>query len=110
MSSVPVQVAGISNAVRVALGDMVACVVDAGGGVTCWGSPGGNSPDPLPDLVPVAGVAGAVDISVGGQDACARLVDGSVWCWNSSISISGNPLGDSATPTQVNLVGATASP
>jgi hypothetical protein len=87
-SSVPVKVAGISNAVAVSTKDHFdeTCALLSSGGVDCWGSGGagqlgnGASRDSATP-VPVSGVHDAVAVSAGGSHACAVLTLGRLVCW-----------------------------
>ncbi len=69
----------------VALGDDGGCLVDAGGGVRCWGRFHGvplDEDEPASGVpLPVPGVAGAVEVAVGAGHACARTESGRVRCW-----------------------------
>jgi alpha-tubulin suppressor-like RCC1 family protein len=87
-SSVPVEVAGINNALAVSTKDHFdeTCALLSTGGVDCWGAGGAgqlgngathNSPVP----VAVSGVHNAVGIAAGGSHACAVLVLGRLVCW-----------------------------
>jgi alpha-tubulin suppressor-like RCC1 family protein len=91
------------GAAQVFVGDAHGCVIDAGGGVRCWGAtaagqagvPGGGdctatalggwptrcvtTPQALRGLV-----GGAVELALGLNHTCARLTDGAVWCWGSN--------------------------
>ncbi len=90
----PTRIAGISDAVRVALAQWTVCVVGRTGQVTCWGQDGGgemgdgwramfgasNHPTELPPQ-PVPGVEHAVGITGLLSEFCAVIADGSVVCW-----------------------------
>ena len=88
-SFVPVQAAGVENAVSVSLGTSSACAVLGDGMVSCWGWNGngqlgnGNSSTEAVFLMPakVSGIDGAATVSVGRNHVCAALQDGSIRCW-----------------------------
>ena len=69
----PTRVGGLGRAVRLDVHLKRACVLDAGGRVTCW-SHGG-------DPATTHAVPGAVDVATGYAHDCAADSDGSVWCW-----------------------------
>lgn len=95
-SSVPVSVAGITDAISIsALGD-TACAALVGGTVRCWGANpsgilGDGTTTPSATPITVMGVTGAVQVGVGSTHACARHGDGTVTCWGSA---SSGKLGD----------------
>ncbi len=87
-------VAGITQAVELAVGDTIACVIVADGTVRCWGRNeygelGDGTHEPRSAPVRVRGLDGVVGLDVDGF-ACARRVDGSVSCW-------GGNMGETAT-------------
>jgi alpha-tubulin suppressor-like RCC1 family protein len=100
-SSVPVMVAGISNAVAVAVGHSGVCVLLSGGTVQCWG---GNSAGELGNgtwtassaPVTVAGITNAVGVVGGAGYACALLSGRTVQCWGDN---SVGELGNGTTAT-----------
>lgn len=85
----PVEVAGLTNAVQISVGEYFACAVRTGGQVVCWGrnnngqlGDGTDSDRPTPVAVP--GLT-ALDVSAGGNHACARRTGtGEVVCWGSN--------------------------
>jgi alpha-tubulin suppressor-like RCC1 family protein len=82
---VPSTVAGITDAVAIAVDRYHACALHAGGTVACWGgSDPGQDDGGLPDSavpVPIAGVSGAVAIRAGGDSTYALRPDGSILAW-----------------------------
>jgi alpha-tubulin suppressor-like RCC1 family protein len=88
--AVPVEVAGISNAIQVSANWETGCALLADGSVKCWGlnddgSLGNGSLWFESDVpVSVSGISTATQISVGYDSACARLSDGSLKCWGSN--------------------------
>ncbi len=97
-SAVPVQVTGITDAVKVSTGLGGSCAIRGNGHAYCWGAndvgqlgnPGvgsGGSVTP----VEVSGLTGVVDISIGYYTACAVTGSGALYCWGMG----------SATPAQV---------
>jgi alpha-tubulin suppressor-like RCC1 family protein len=88
----PVQVAGITNAVKVAAEYSVTCVVTTTGGVTCWGqgyigdgttTEGIKLPTPV---VTSAGtpLAGVIGLAAGSIAACASTAT-NLYCWGSNL-------------------------
>ena len=95
LSSVPVGVEGVSDAVTVAAGgggfDGHSCALREGGDISCWGWNGsGQLGDGTGDrsLVPVgvAGVSDAVAVAAGGGHSCALREGGTVSCWGDNWS------------------------
>ncbi len=84
-SYVPSTVAGITDAVAIAVDRYHACALRAGGTVACWGgSDPGQDDGGLPDSalpVAIAGVSGAVAIRAGGDSTYALRPDGSILAW-----------------------------
>ncbi len=89
---VPVDVAGIDDAVQVDSEGNIACAVVADGGVRCWGDnqaggvgDGTHGPTTYTDIrstpVPVVGLDDATQVSVGAMHACAVREGGEVACW-----------------------------
>ena len=69
----------------------VACALQNGGSVACWGDVGGNTsgtPITITGL-PAMGALGSAD----GKDICGAATDGGIWCW--SLDAGASP------PTQV---------
>lgn len=107
-SLVPVQVAGITDAVDVASGSDHTCIVRSSGGVSCWGRNDagqlgtGNTttrtvPATVGTLVSIAEVAS----SGTARRTCARGVDGGVWCWGEG---SFGSIGDGGTEPRLSPV------
>jgi Regulator of chromosome condensation (RCC1) repeat/Repeat of unknown function (DUF5648) len=87
-SSVPVDVAGITDAVDVVAGRYFSCALRASGGVRCWGdntnSALGNGSASIRFATPtdVLGLsAPAIALTGGAYNPCAVLVTGAVQCW-----------------------------
>jgi alpha-tubulin suppressor-like RCC1 family protein len=84
-SYVPSTVAGIPDAVAIAVDRFHACALRAGGTVSCWGgSDPGQDDGGLPDSalpVTISGVSGAVAIRAGGDSTYALRPDGSILAW-----------------------------
>lgn len=91
----PSPVVGLTNVVRLALGQDHGCALLGDSGVSCWGLDAdgvlGRGSPPLPakgvkpkavkTLVPVKGLKDVLEVAAGGEHACARLQDGTVSCW-----------------------------
>jgi hypothetical protein len=111
------QVAGISNATALALGDHHACAVTTSSQVLCWGlnnahQLGHATGDPTscgvtracnPTPTPVAGVPTAVSIAAAGAWTCMVATDGTVDCWGAAPATTGAQ----APYTVTNLSGVT---
>jgi alpha-tubulin suppressor-like RCC1 family protein len=109
-SFVPVQVAGLSDVVRLSGGASHICALVEDGTVWCWGRSArgeiGNGTIGVSDVpVKVEGLSDVRDISAGSDHTCAALDDGTVWCWGDNIEGQiGNgteSLEVVATPTRV---------
>jgi alpha-tubulin suppressor-like RCC1 family protein len=89
LSSTPVEVVGLTDAVRVMVDRAHSCALRANGEVWCWGA---NDTRQLGDGTtvsrnvpgPVTGVAGAIDVTVGQRHGCALLANGTAKCWGSN--------------------------
>lgn len=125
----PVQVANISTAVSVAVGDVHACAVLQDGSARCWGTnsngqlgtgvSGAATSSPTP--VAVIGLSNVVELVVSGSSdhshSCARRNDGAVLCWgrnysgqigNGQAGATGDQWLHVATPTIVAGIGGAA--
>ena len=90
----PAPVAGVTDAVWIAVGPSFACAVRRGGSVVCWGSnrhgqlgvgtfldrPTPAAVEGLSDVVEV-GASLEFDATDREGFACARRAGGDVWCW-----------------------------
>jgi alpha-tubulin suppressor-like RCC1 family protein len=74
----------------VAVGSAHACLLDARGNVSCWGSAYDQAlgfkskeeyPKPLKDPVAIAGLSGVTQIDAGSNATCALTKTGAVRCW-----------------------------
>ena len=83
----PQPVAGITDAIELAIGDDHSCALLAGGSVRCWG---GNDQGQLGDgtiggsralAVTPLGVERAIEIAAGGAHTCARIEERAALCW-----------------------------
>lgn len=87
----PTPVAGLEDAVQLAVGFTSACAVRATGAVVCWGS-GTLGSDTVEQTSPlplaVTGIADAVEVQVAPQFACALHRTNAVSCWG--IDFAGN--------------------
>ena len=114
-STIPEQVAGVSDAVAVALGTQnISCALHATGEVSCWGqntlgelgTAASLSQDHSAVPVKIAGIQDAVAVSAGRRHICALLATGEVSCWGSDrfgqLGVDDRPPdGFSATPMKV---------
>lgn len=82
----PEPVAGIADAKSVAVGGDHACVVHAGGGVSCWGAVPGRKQDDSDHANTAVKIAidDVAQVVAGSDFSCARKSDGTTWCWGSS--------------------------
>jgi hypothetical protein len=99
-SSVPVTIAGVTDATAVVGGDMHACALTRGSRVQCWGDNCygelGNvttlscrGPDCPWGPVQVSGLSGVTAITAKGSGfTCAVVGDGSVECWGDGVGTS----------------------
>jgi alpha-tubulin suppressor-like RCC1 family protein len=112
----PTAVAGVSNAVAMALGGNFACVLLVDSTVACWGTgplgqPGANAASSSPTPIRVAGLSGVVAIAAGYFHVCALLDAGTVSCWgmNSTGALGDGTLTDSQGPVMADgVTGAVA--
>jgi len=91
LSAEPVDVAGLSGATDVAIGNFHGCAV-IGGGVKCWGfnqngelGNGTLEPGPVATPADVPGLSGVTALAAGGYHTCALLGTGKVKCWGSNV-------------------------
>ncbi len=85
-STMPLLVAGVSNAVEIVLGSQHACARRVDGVVLCWGN---NAIAQLGDgtlttrvvPMPTAAMPPAVELAAAGDHTCARTTAGDVYCW-----------------------------
>lgn len=107
---------GITDAREVALFDGHACVLRAGGKVSCWGQnshgqlgiPAGGDIQRSPVEVTNLGAA-AKAVTVGNGFSCALLVNGTVKCWGiNAVGQLGTALGGAATGLVTGITTATA--
>jgi alpha-tubulin suppressor-like RCC1 family protein len=108
-SSLPVPVAGITNAVAVSAGSSHTCAVLVDGTARCWGSDFfgelGNgiivNNRPLPDVV--TGLTDAISVSAGLSDTCVVRAESSTSCWghNDKGQLGAADSNDHSAPTPV---------
>lgn len=102
ITTTPVRVAGLEDAVHIDGGERTFCAVRRDGSVSCWGI---DLSDPLADYArrPIdVDVPEAVDVSVGNAFACALLADGGVSCWgDNSFGQGGDRSASDSTPRPV---------
>ena len=122
VSSVPVRVAGITDATAIAAGAEHSCALREDGTISCWGAnwygqlgngqSGENAHSSVP--VEVAGITDATAITAGYKHSCALHQDGTISCWGSNYyGKLGNGQGEedamSSVPVQVaDITDATA--
>src|SRR5437773_763631 len=123
ISTVPVAVVGLSNAVAVAARGYHSCALLGDGTVRCWGRnadgqlgdgtvadpatgpPGSSTP------VQVSGITGAAAVIAGGYHTCALFADGTAQCWgrNDDGQLGDGTFTRSSTPVRVGgVTGAVA--
>jgi cysteine-rich repeat protein len=112
-NAVPVEVLGITTAVRVAAGRLHTCALLADGTARCWGYNGqGQLGDStvLQRVAPVQvlDVKGLIDLTGGYNSSCALTQTGLIKCWGENANGQlGNGNTDSSTP--VNVPGLSAA-
>lgn len=118
-STTPIEVAGLTDAVDVALARTFACARRRGGGVVCWGENdvgqlGDGTTTTRATPVAVLGITDAVELAVGGNHACARLRDGTARCWGTNYHgqlADGSPFGSfDPHPTPSPVVATAGTP
>jgi alpha-tubulin suppressor-like RCC1 family protein len=77
-SWLPVEVAAVSNAEKLALGRQHSCALLTSGDVVCWGSARYKGPRGV-RAMPLS--ARAVDVAAGNSHSCAVLETGQLECW-----------------------------
>ena len=92
VSSVPVRVAGITDATAITTGFEHSCALHEGGTISCWGDnylgqlgngqSGENADSSVP--VKVKDITDATAISIGGGHSCALHRTGAISCWGGS--------------------------
>jgi alpha-tubulin suppressor-like RCC1 family protein len=100
--SVPVQVAGLSNATSIAVGHQYACALTANQTVWCWGYNGsaqlGNGTTVQASTpVQVIGLSNVIGLAAGYAHTCAVKNDGTAWCWGDNYN---GDLGDGTQYTR----------
>ncbi len=90
-SSIPVSVAGITDATAITAGYRHSCALHQDGTVSCWGFNGGNqlgskqiAESPVP--VGVIDITDATAITTGFRHSCALRKDGTISCWGDNDS------------------------
>ena len=107
-----VRVAGIDDAVEVAVGDRHTCARHADGTVACWGAGesgqlGNDAAADSGQPVAVLDLTDAIAIAAGATSTCARRSDGTVWCWGAG---SEGQLGNGALSSSPRVVQVMGSP
>ncbi len=106
----PVQVSGITNAVKISATSGISCALLSDATVKCWGyngagglGDGTTTSSSIP--VTVSGLSSVIQISVGDAYACAVLSDNSVKCWGGNWwgTLGNISLSDQTAPVTVNL-------
>ena len=90
VSSVPVRVAGITDATAITAGFEHSCALHEGGTISCWGDNyngqlgnGQSGENAMSSVIPVqvADITDATAISIGGGHSCALHRTGAISCW-----------------------------
>lgn len=108
MSSTPIEVTGVEDAVAVSAGFRHACAVRQTGSVVCWGENengqlGDGSTTDRRTPVAVVGIDDAVAVVTGSSHSCALSDDGVVSCWGADDfgALGNGAAGASLTPVAV---------
>lgn len=118
-TGVPVPVAGLDDAVDIAVGTVHACALRDSGQMVCWGfgTSGGlgdgsfahsGVPTTVVDTTGSGQLTGVVEMALGRFHSCARRSDGEVLCWGSGDSGQNGQTADSAVPLEVAGLGPVA--
>ena len=106
----PLIVAGLRDAVSLAVGAEFSCAVLKDGSVRCWGGPAagiwlGAAPGKAGQAVTIAGLANAVAVVATDNSACVLDKPGRVRCWGHGAlgQLGHGQLQDSAAPVEVKL-------
>jgi alpha-tubulin suppressor-like RCC1 family protein len=81
----------VTDAIRIAAGQLHTCIVHKTGTVSCWGENqdgqlgDGTSNNRSPVAVAVKNVTGAIGIACGANFSCALLGSGGVSCWGNGL-------------------------
>jgi len=106
----PIEVAGVVDAVEVAAGGEHTCARRSNGSIQCWGynyfgqlGNGSTSPTRATSPVDVVGVSDAVELALGRYHTCARQTGGTISCWgyNSKGELGDGTSTDRVKPVQV---------
>jgi len=115
--ALPVDVAGVSDAIDIAAGRNHTCIARKSGTVSCWGYNldgqlgNGESANRHSTPVDVKNLSGAVAVAAGGNFSCALRNGGTVACWggNGSGQLGKGDESPALTPVAVvDLTGVTA--
>lgn len=86
---IPVTAAGVTDAVKVSVGDSFACAVTRGGNLYCWGTNGSGQlgdNSTIQRNTPVLVNSGVKSVSAGVNHTCAVLSDSRAACWGAATS------------------------
>ena len=108
VSSVPMQVADITNATAIAANRRHACALHETGTISCWGRNengqlGNGTNTSSSATVQVAGITDATAITAGYEHSCALHQDGTISCWghNENGQLGNGTNTSSSAPVQV---------
>jgi alpha-tubulin suppressor-like RCC1 family protein len=106
----PVQVSGLTDAIKIEAFDSGTCAIRQDATVVCWGSNNygeiGNTTSPIPSESPqvVTGLGNVIALAGAQESRCALQADGSVKCWGyGSLGQMGNGLTTNSNPTPVTV-------
>lgn len=106
-------VAGVDDAVDIAVTDNYSCALLSDGSIVCWGyqvETMGSSYEPVPQSA--LGFSDAVQVDAGSNAVCVRrpLPNGEMWCWGESRMLAlGEDLFMPVGPTQIDGLGPIAT-
>ncbi|MEO7112126.1 MAG: hypothetical protein ABI183_16905 [Polyangiaceae bacterium] len=82
MTSTPVKVNHLDDAIAIAAGNAHSCAIKKDGSVACWGGHPGEGRTENAGARVIKGVTKAWSLALGFQESCALRLDSTVVCWS----------------------------